>query len=352
MDISVNPYPSGSYAMLAAGTEFASLLQTKIQSAPAASAAPDEASKSDPLEYGTAAPASTAAMQVISQLTQGGSGSVAGASPASQAEGTIQGASRGVSLYDGVEGAASAQGSTGAVKMQQDSSAAAGEAAGKDSPQALFGYDAFSGRLAAASSDNSIASIKALAGLAEELRNPARAARARMEPASPATVCIDASPDSEAGKTYAALQKLTQDGDRYIASTAKSLLSRITGVFSNGIIEYQVKGSSTGLWGAPTGKAARALSGFADGQVLRLAHDMADGRASGAERSYISNVLRAIETGTAVVIPTNSMPLSSQPVRGNLGLYKVVMPPNSAFLENGAYVAIFPHFDGQAPRWT
>jgi hypothetical protein len=342
MDISVNPYPSGNYAMLAAATEFSALLETSMQAEPAASIAPAATGESDPLTHGTAAPASTTAMQVISQLTQGGRDGVTSSGPASASEGAVRGASRGVSLYDGVEGATSAA----------NAPAEANEAAVGGTPPAVPGNSAFSGRLAAASSNNPIASIKALAGLAEELRNSARAGGASIDPVGPATVSIDASSDSEAGKTYAVLQKLAQDTDRYIASAAKSLLSRITGVFSNGIIEYQVKGSSQGSWGAATGKIARALNGFADGQVLRLAHDMTDGRASSTERSYISNVLRAIETGTAVVIPTNSMPLSSQPIRGSIGLYKVAMPPNSAFLEDGAYVAIFPNSDGQAPRWT
>ena len=114
----------------------------------------------------------------------------------------------------------------------------------------------------------------------------------------------------------------------------------------------EFKSNTSSVWGMTTGKAAKALSRFADEQILRLAHDMADGKSVEAERPHILNALRAIETGTAVVIPTGSLPLSSQPYAGQPGLYKLLTPPNSAFLENGAYTAIFPDFDGPAPKWT
>jgi len=325
MDSSVNPYSGSSWAAPKIVPEFAALVASTAQTETAASVTPTTVV--DPAVHGGAATASASAMQAVLQLTQGG---YAGASSPASSAGAGE----------------TSQGLPAAAKTP----AGADEATGKAPPTLVIGDAAFSDRLAAASSDNHFASIKALARLAEELRTSVRSGTAHIEAASSTTVCVDASPDSEAGKTYAVLQTLAQDGDRYIASAAKSLLSRITGVFSNGVMEF--KSNTSCLFGMTTGKAAQALSRFADEQILRLAHDMADGKSVESERPRILNALRAIETGTAVVIPTSSLPLSSQPYAGQPGLYKLLTPPNSAFLENGAYTAIFPDFDGPAPKWT
>ncbi len=369
MNAFVNLYSGSGYASPNIVQKLAAQVASTTQTGTATSIPPKTVGEFDPAAYGGAATASVSAMQAILQLTQGGyaNASSSGTDPASGDARWYT--SQGIPFDDSTqsttlsltaaEPVAAGASSAGASETSQGLPVAAktltgaDEAGVKDAPRLVTGGDAaFSSRLAAASSDNHIASIKALAGLAGELRTSARSGSAHIEAESSATVRLEASPDSEAGKTYAVLQKLAQDGDRYIASAAKSLLSRITGVFSNGVIEFKSNSISHSLLAVTTGKAAQALSRFADEQIVRLAHDMADGKSVEAERPHILNALRAIETGTAVVIPTGSLPFSSKPYAGQPGIYKLLAPPNSAFLENGAYTAIFPDSSGPAPKWT
>jgi hypothetical protein len=322
---SVNPYSGSGYASPNIIVPDYSRRVVSTTQAETAAAIPSTAvGEFDPAVNGGAATASSSAMQAVLQLAHGGYDNASSGRTEPASGGAARYNLQGLSLDDGTQ----------------------------STTELVIGDATFSGKLAAASSDNPIASIKALAGLAEELRVSERTGAAPPEAASSTTVRIDASPDSKVGKTYAVLQTLAQDGDRYIASAAKSLLSRITGVFSNGIIEFKPAGVSPSLLGVTTGKAAQALSRFADEQIFRLAYDMADGKSDGAGRSRISNALRAMETGKVVVIPTSSLPLSSQPFAGQLGLYKLLTPPNSAFIGDGAYTAIFPDFDGPAHKWT
>ncbi len=344
MDSSVNPYPGSVYASLNIVPEFPQPVASTVQTETAASITPTATGEFDPAAYGGAATASASSMQAVLQLTQGGYANVSSTGTEPASGGARLYTSQGMALDDSAQD--TAPGATASSATVNP------DAAGENTPRLTIGDATFSSRLAAASSGNHIASIKALAGLAEELRSPARSGLAHAGAASSAAVIMEASPDSEVRKTYAVLQELAQDGDRYIASAADSLLSRITGVFSSGVIEFRPAGASPSLLGITTGKAAQALSRFADGEIFRLAHDMANGKSVGAGRSRISNELRAIETGRVVVIPTGSLPLSTQPFAGQLGLYKLLTPPNSALIGNGDYAAIFPDSDGTAHKWT
>ena len=315
MSSSINPLSSASYA--SAGIAMlltpppASGSQAETVAAPIPSAA---AGSSVTLSYGGVA---AAPMQAILQLAQGGyNDASSAASPFAAAE---------------------ASNPDPAAKAPADA-----KVAPKASPLATLTDTAFSGRLTAAvKANDALASIKALALLAGDLQAGTVSATAQLDAPQPG---------SPGAKVDEALQELAKDSDTHIASAAQSLLSKMAGVSSNGTIVYK-----DGSQGAQTtgGNVARALSEFSDEAVLGLARNMAAGSGDvQGRRTLVSNVLRAVDNHTVVVMQASLLPHFSLGTGGQAGSSAVSVPGNSVFLDNGSLVAIFPEYASNAPwRW-
>jgi hypothetical protein len=314
MSSSINPLSSASYASAGISTllapQPASGAQTETVAAPIASSA---TSPSVSLTYGGVA---AAPMQAILQLAQGGYGDASSAASPS---------------------ASGASNPDPAAKAPADANAAP-----KASPLATLTDTAFSGRLSAAVKANDpLASIKALALLAGDLQAGTVSATAQLDAPRPG---------SPGAKVNEALQELAKDSDKHIANAAQSLLSKIAGVSSNGAIVYK-----DGSQGSQTsgGNVARALSEFSDEAVLGLARNMAAGSGDiQGRRTLVSNVLRAVDNHTVIVMQASLLPHFNLGTGEQAGSSAVSVPGNSVFLDNGSLVAIFPEYASNAPwRW-
>ena len=315
MSSSINPLSSASYAsagistLLTPPAASGAQAETVAASIPSATAGP-----SVPLTYGGVA---AAPMQAILQLAQGGYGDASSAASPSAAAG--------------------ASNPDPAAKAPADANAAS-----KASPLATLTDTGFSGRLAAAvNANNPLASIKALALLAGDLQAGTVSATARVDAPRPG---------SSGAKVDEALQELAKDSDKHIASAAQSLLSRMAGVSSNGAIVYKDGSQSSQTTG---GNITRALSEFSDEAVLGLARHMAAGSGDDQSmRTLVSNVLRAVDNHSVIVMQASLLPHFSLGTSGQAGSSAVAVPGNSVFLDNGSLVAIFPEYASNAPwRW-
>lgn len=303
----INPLSSASYASAGISTLLTSPPASGAQAETVA--VPTASGPSVSLTYGGVA---AAPMQAILQLAQGGYG-------------------------DAPSATAGAGNPDPAAKALADANAAP-----KASPLATLTDTAFSGRLAAAVKANDpLASIKALALLAGDLQAGTVSATAQLDAPRPG---------SPGAKVDEALQELAKDGDKHIASAAQSLLSKIAGVSSNGTIVYK-----DGSQGSQTtgGNVARALSEFSDEAVLGLARNMAAGSGDiQGRRTLVSNVLRAVDNHTVIVMQASLLPHFSLGSGDQAGSSAVSVPGNSVFLDNGSLVAIFPEYTSNAPwRW-
>ena len=275
MSSSINPLSSASYASAGIAAlltpQAASGTQAETVAASVASVATgsSDAGPSVPLTYGRVAPGS---MQAISQLAQGGYGNASSAASPSAA---------GASNPD--------TGGKGAGRCER------------------------SRRKALAAGDPHRCGVFRQARGGGERKQSSRvdqgAGPTCWRPSSRDGLCIGATgrhpPGSPGAKVDEALQELAKDSDRYIASAAQSLLSKMAGVTSNGAIVY--KDSSQGTQTTAAGNIAQALSQFADETILGLARHMAAGSGDiQAMRALVSNVLRAVDNHSVIVMPGQS----------------------------------------------
>ena len=69
-------------------------------------------------------------------------------------------------------------------------------------------------------------------------------------------------------------------------------------------------------------------------------------------RTLVSNVLRAVDNHTVIVMQASLLPHFNLGTGDQAGSSAVSVPGNSVFLDNGSLVAIFPEYASNAPwRW-